>query len=184
MESTELARLRRVAGEQTTRLTHYSRKTGKPYEVTIGFVLDGDRLGCPHRKQRSGPGQARQQRVQCHNVVKGFDAANSFPKRHPAYPAGANRHNRLPGLVSRYALRDTACGVRFAQQRAIKDAATTESNLSHRSDVPPRVCQGQGGGSNGGLLKEGQLVWTKSYGVLDQGHKLPPQSPLFMGSVR
>jgi deazaflavin-dependent oxidoreductase (nitroreductase family) len=44
MESTELARLRQVAGKQTTRLTHYGRKTGKPYEVTIWFVLDGDRL--------------------------------------------------------------------------------------------------------------------------------------------
>jgi len=44
MESTELARLRRVAGKQTTRLTHYGRKTGKPYEVTIWFVLDDDKL--------------------------------------------------------------------------------------------------------------------------------------------
>jgi deazaflavin-dependent oxidoreductase (nitroreductase family) len=44
MESTELARLRQVAGRQTTRLTHYGRKTGKPHEVTIWFVLDGDRL--------------------------------------------------------------------------------------------------------------------------------------------
>jgi deazaflavin-dependent oxidoreductase (nitroreductase family) len=44
MESTELARLRRVAGKQTTRLTHYGRKTGKPHEVTIWFVLDDDKL--------------------------------------------------------------------------------------------------------------------------------------------
>ena len=44
MESTELARLRQVAEKQTTRLTHYGRKTGKPHEVTIWFVLDGDRL--------------------------------------------------------------------------------------------------------------------------------------------
>jgi deazaflavin-dependent oxidoreductase (nitroreductase family) len=44
MESTELARLRRVAGKQTTRLTHYGRKTGKPHEVTIWFVLDSDKL--------------------------------------------------------------------------------------------------------------------------------------------
>ena len=44
MESTELARLRRVARKQTTRLTHYGRKTGKPHEVTIWFVLDADRL--------------------------------------------------------------------------------------------------------------------------------------------
>ena len=44
METTELARLRRVAGKQTTRLTHYGRKTAKPYEVTIWFVLDRDRV--------------------------------------------------------------------------------------------------------------------------------------------
>src|SRR5215470_8578427 len=44
MESTELARLRRVAGKQTTRLTHYGRKSGLPHEVTIWFVLDGDKL--------------------------------------------------------------------------------------------------------------------------------------------
>ena len=44
MESTELARLRLVAGKQTTRLTHVGRKTGKLHEVTIWFVLDGDKL--------------------------------------------------------------------------------------------------------------------------------------------
>jgi len=44
MEPTELTRLRRVAGKQTTRLTHVGRKTGKHHEVTIWFVLDGDRL--------------------------------------------------------------------------------------------------------------------------------------------
>ena len=44
MEPTDLARLRRVAGKQTTRLTHVGRKTGKPHEVTIWFTLDGERL--------------------------------------------------------------------------------------------------------------------------------------------
>jgi deazaflavin-dependent oxidoreductase (nitroreductase family) len=44
MESTVHARLRRVARKQTTRLTHYGCKTGKPYEVTIWFVLDGVRF--------------------------------------------------------------------------------------------------------------------------------------------
>jgi deazaflavin-dependent oxidoreductase (nitroreductase family) len=44
MESNALTRLRQLAGKQTTRLTHYGRKTGKPHEVTIWFVLDGDRL--------------------------------------------------------------------------------------------------------------------------------------------
>ena len=44
MESDVLNRLRRVAGKQTAKLTHYGRKTGNPHEVTIWFVLDGDRL--------------------------------------------------------------------------------------------------------------------------------------------
>jgi deazaflavin-dependent oxidoreductase (nitroreductase family) len=44
MESTLYTRLKRVAGKQTTTLTHYGRKTGKPHEVTIWFVLDADRL--------------------------------------------------------------------------------------------------------------------------------------------
>ena len=44
MKSTGLARLRRVSSKQTTRLTHYGRKTGEPHQVTIWFVLDGDRL--------------------------------------------------------------------------------------------------------------------------------------------
>ena len=39
MESTALARLRRVSTKQTTRLIHYGRKTGKPHQVTIWFVL-------------------------------------------------------------------------------------------------------------------------------------------------
>jgi deazaflavin-dependent oxidoreductase (nitroreductase family) len=39
MEPNVLARLKKVAGKQTTTLTHYGRKTGKPHEVTIWFVL-------------------------------------------------------------------------------------------------------------------------------------------------
>jgi deazaflavin-dependent oxidoreductase (nitroreductase family) len=44
MESTPYTRLKRVAGRQTTTLTHYGRKTGRPHEVTIWFVVDGDKL--------------------------------------------------------------------------------------------------------------------------------------------
>ena len=44
MELNALARLKRLAGKQTTTLTHYGRKTGKPHEVTIWFVLDDDKL--------------------------------------------------------------------------------------------------------------------------------------------
>jgi deazaflavin-dependent oxidoreductase (nitroreductase family) len=44
MEPNALARLKWVAGKQTTTLTHYGRKTGESHEVTIWFVLDGDKL--------------------------------------------------------------------------------------------------------------------------------------------
>ena len=44
IEPNVLPRLTKVAGKKTTIQTHYGRKTGKPYEVTIWFVLDGERL--------------------------------------------------------------------------------------------------------------------------------------------
>jgi deazaflavin-dependent oxidoreductase (nitroreductase family) len=44
MDLNSLVRLKRVARRQTAILTHYGRKTGKPYQVTIWFVLDGDKL--------------------------------------------------------------------------------------------------------------------------------------------
>lgn len=42
MELSTLIRLKRVAARQTLTLTHYGRKSGKPYEVTIWFVLDDE----------------------------------------------------------------------------------------------------------------------------------------------
>ena len=44
MESNVLTRLKRVAARQTVTLTHYGRKSGKPYDVTIWFVVDGDKV--------------------------------------------------------------------------------------------------------------------------------------------
>src|ERR1700675_2207990 len=44
MESGVASRLAKVAGYQTMRLTHRGRKSGKPYEVTIWFVVDGDAI--------------------------------------------------------------------------------------------------------------------------------------------
>ena len=44
MESNVLTRLKRVAAKQTLILTHYGRKSGKPYNVTIWFVVDGDKV--------------------------------------------------------------------------------------------------------------------------------------------
>jgi transposase len=34
-------------------------------------------------------------RVQCHNAVNGFGAANSLSRRHPGNPTSADRHNRM-----------------------------------------------------------------------------------------
>ena len=58
MEPTALKRLKRVAGKQTTTLTHYGRKTGKPHEVTIWFVLDDDKIyiGARDDLRRDGSG--------------------------------------------------------------------------------------------------------------------------------
>ncbi|PYX06366.1 MAG: hypothetical protein DMG88_18550 [Acidobacteria bacterium] len=44
MDSNALARLKAIAGRQTLTLTHYGRKTGKPHDVTIWFVADGDKV--------------------------------------------------------------------------------------------------------------------------------------------
>jgi len=41
MDADALARLKRLAGRSTLILTHYGRKSGKPYEVKIWFVVDG-----------------------------------------------------------------------------------------------------------------------------------------------
>jgi deazaflavin-dependent oxidoreductase (nitroreductase family) len=38
------ARLARIKRARTTILTHYGRKTGKPYRVKIWFTVDGDHI--------------------------------------------------------------------------------------------------------------------------------------------
>ncbi len=44
MESNVVTRLKRVAASRTLSLTHYGRKSGKPYQVTIWFVVDGEKI--------------------------------------------------------------------------------------------------------------------------------------------
>lgn len=39
-----MERLHKVANRHTLRLTHCGRKSGKPYEVTIWFVVDGEHV--------------------------------------------------------------------------------------------------------------------------------------------
>jgi deazaflavin-dependent oxidoreductase (nitroreductase family) len=44
MASKSLERLKKVGDRQTLKLTHYGRKSGRPYEVTIWYLVDDDRL--------------------------------------------------------------------------------------------------------------------------------------------
>lgn len=44
MNSNALARLKVAAGQKTLVLTHYGRKSGKPFNVTIWFALAGDKV--------------------------------------------------------------------------------------------------------------------------------------------
>ena len=44
MASKSIERLRRVADRQTLSLTHYGRKSGRPYDVIIWYMVDSDRL--------------------------------------------------------------------------------------------------------------------------------------------
>ena len=39
-----MERLNKVATRQTVKLTHYGRKSGRPYEVTIWFAVEGARV--------------------------------------------------------------------------------------------------------------------------------------------
>jgi deazaflavin-dependent oxidoreductase (nitroreductase family) len=44
MASKAFERLGAVSNRQTLRLTHYGRKTGRPYEVVIWFLVDDERF--------------------------------------------------------------------------------------------------------------------------------------------
>ena len=44
MASKSIERMRRGGDRQTLKLTHYGRKSGRPYEVTIWYLVDDDRL--------------------------------------------------------------------------------------------------------------------------------------------
>jgi deazaflavin-dependent oxidoreductase (nitroreductase family) len=44
MASKSFERLKKAGDRQTLRLTHYGRKSGRPYEVTIWYLVDDDRL--------------------------------------------------------------------------------------------------------------------------------------------
>jgi deazaflavin-dependent oxidoreductase (nitroreductase family) len=44
MDTLAITALQRSANRHTLVLTHFGRKTGKPYNVTIWFIVDGERV--------------------------------------------------------------------------------------------------------------------------------------------
>jgi deazaflavin-dependent oxidoreductase (nitroreductase family) len=44
MASKSFERLRKLGDRQTLKLTHYGRKSGRPYDVTIWYLVDDERL--------------------------------------------------------------------------------------------------------------------------------------------
>ncbi len=44
MSSTLATRLARITDRSTLRLTHHGRRTGKPYDVTIWFLVEGETI--------------------------------------------------------------------------------------------------------------------------------------------
>jgi deazaflavin-dependent oxidoreductase (nitroreductase family) len=56
-----IERLNKVASRKTLKLTHYGRKSGRPYEVTIWFAVEEDRVYV---------GTANVNRQWVHNVQK------------------------------------------------------------------------------------------------------------------
>jgi deazaflavin-dependent oxidoreductase (nitroreductase family) len=44
MDARTAQRLAKISSLQTLVLTHYGRKSGKPYDVVIWFVVDGERM--------------------------------------------------------------------------------------------------------------------------------------------
>jgi hypothetical protein len=81
MESTEIARLRPVAGKQNTRFTHSGRKTGRPHELTIWFVLDQDKLfiGTTNVNRQWVRNVQKTPKIKLSNWWRGIRGQRSFP---------------------------------------------------------------------------------------------------------
>ena len=88
------ATLMRFAHRQTLVLTHYGRKTGKPYNVTIWFIVNGERifLATANQNRQWVRNVQKTPRVKLTVAGETFDADAKFIKD----PA---EHDRVLGLV-------------------------------------------------------------------------------------
>jgi deazaflavin-dependent oxidoreductase (nitroreductase family) len=89
-----LTTLRGFAHRQTLTLTHYGRKTGKPYNVTIWFIVNGERvfLATANRNRQWVRNVQKTPRVKLTIAGEAFDADARFIK-------DLAEHERVLGLV-------------------------------------------------------------------------------------
>ncbi len=98
MDANALARIKRVASTQTVILTHYGRKSGKPYEVKIWFVVDGDRvfIGTANVGRQWVRNVQKTPRIKLTVGGEGFDAEARF------LADASERHHALAAIGRKY----------------------------------------------------------------------------------
>ena len=82
MDANALARLKPLAGKSTLILTHYGRKSGKPYEVKIWFVVDGDSvfIGTANVERQWVRNVQKNPRIKLSVGGEKFEAEARFPR--------------------------------------------------------------------------------------------------------
>ena len=93
MESNAIARLKRLAGKSTLILTHYGRKSGKPYDVKIWFVVDGDKvfIGSANIEHQWVKNVQKNPRIKLTIGGEKFEAVSARSRLAGSLDAGGNR---------------------------------------------------------------------------------------------
>lgn len=96
MDRAAITIFQRSANRHTLVLTHYGRKTGKPYDVTIWFLVDGDRvfIATANRNRQWVRNVKKTPRVKLTLGGQTFDATALFI-------TDRAEHERVLGLVHR-----------------------------------------------------------------------------------
>jgi deazaflavin-dependent oxidoreductase (nitroreductase family) len=96
MTTAAITTFQRSANRQTLVLTHYGRKTGKPYNVTIWFIVDGDRvfIATANKNRQWVRNVQKTPRVKLTISGETFDANSRFI-------TDRAEHERVLGLVHR-----------------------------------------------------------------------------------
>src|ERR1035441_8928863 len=106
MESNVLTRLNRVAARQTVTLTHYGRKSGKPCDVTIRFVVEDDKvyIGTANVNRQWVRNVQKTPQVKlssCPSAVRRSTAQHAFSPTAPSINAPWRRFERSTACIGR-----------------------------------------------------------------------------------